>query len=130
MLNREGPLGRYAIEARIALAHTVAMTAESTDWQRIVELYSALAVVIPSPVVELNRAVAVAMADGPEAGLALMDTLDELDQYHLLHAARADLLRRLDRKADAAAAYRRALELVTNPVERDYLAARLRKIEI
>ncbi len=67
LLNREGPLGRYAIEARIALAHTVAMTAESTDWQRIVELYSALAVVIPSPVVELNRAVAVAMADRPEA---------------------------------------------------------------
>jgi RNA polymerase sigma-70 factor (ECF subfamily) len=80
-------------------------------------------------VVELNRAVAVAMADGPGAGLPLIDALaDDLDTYHLLHAARADLLRRLERREEAAAAYRRALELVTNPAERDFLQGRLAQL--
>ncbi len=129
LLKREGPVGRYGIEARIALAHGVAATADATNWRRIADLYGALAGMMPSPVVELNRAVAVAMADGCEAGLAMIDALTGLEEYHLFHAARADLLRRLGRGPDAAAAYRRALELVTNPVERDYLAARLRKIE-
>ena len=84
---------------------------------------------MPSPVIELNRAVAVAMSDGLETGLALIGGLGGLEEYYLFHAARADLLRRLGRGSEAAAAYRRALELVTNPVERDYLSARLRKIE-
>lgn len=80
----------------------------------------------PTPVIELNRAVAVAMADGPDAGLALMEPLaDELDRYHLYHAARADLLRRVGRSSEATAAYRRALELATNSVERNYLMKRV-----
>jgi RNA polymerase sigma-70 factor (ECF subfamily) len=80
----------------------------------------------PSPVIELNRAVAVAMADGPDAGLVLMEPLaDELDRYHLFHAARADLLRRTGRTSEAQVAYRRALDLVTNPVERKYLMKRV-----
>lgn len=83
----------------------------------------------PSPVVELNRAVAVAMADGPERGLSLVDALaDELDGYHLFHAARADLLRRLDRREEAAAAYRKALDLATNPTERAFLEGRLAEV--
>ena len=121
--------GRYGIEARIALAHASAATAADTDWRGIAELYNELVRMIPTPVVELNRAVAIAMADGFEAGLALIDALPGLDEYHLYHAARADLLRRLNRDSEAIAAYRRALELVTNPVEREYLTARLQAVE-
>ncbi len=114
---------RYGLQAAIALEHV----APVTDWARIARLYEALAALEPSPVVELNRAVAIAMAWGPEQGLALMDTIDGLDAYHLLHSARADLLRRLGRAEDARAAYQRALELAGNPVEREFLARRLRE---
>lgn len=99
---------------------------EDTDWPQIAALYDALGRMAPTPVVELNHAVAVAMADGPERGLPFIDALaGELDGYHLFHAARADLLRRLDRWAEAADAYRGALELVTNATERAYLERRL-----
>jgi RNA polymerase sigma-70 factor (ECF subfamily) len=128
LLGGEAPAGRYGIEACIALLHAAAPTSEATDWRRIAELYGTLAELIPSPVVELNRAVAVAMSAGLEHGLALMDSLEGLEEYYLLHAARADLLRRLARRAEAAAAYRRALELATNPVERGYLERRLESL--
>jgi RNA polymerase sigma-70 factor (ECF subfamily) len=128
-LGHEPPAGRYGIEACIALMHAVAATPGETDWRRIAELYAHLAALIPSPVVELNRAVAVAMAEGCEQGLEMMDRLEILDGYYLLHAARADLLRRLNRNGEAAAAYRRALELVTNPIERDYLERRLERLD-
>ena len=95
-----------------------------TDWPRIARLYSWLAAIDPSPVIELNRAVAVAMVDGPEAGLALVDAIAGLDDYGPYHAARADLLRRLERP-DAGPAYERAIELAGNPVERAYLERRL-----
>jgi RNA polymerase sigma-70 factor (ECF subfamily) len=110
----------YGIQAAIAAEHVASVT----DWARIAELYGALE---PSPVIDLNRAVAVAMAEGPERGLELMDTIEGLDAYHLLHAARADLLRRLGRGDDARAAYTRALELAGNPVEREFLERRLRE---
>jgi RNA polymerase sigma-70 factor (ECF subfamily) len=122
------PPGPYALQAAIAALHAAAARAEATDWQQIALLYGELASVLPTPVVTLNRAVAIAMADGPAAGLALVDALASggaLDDYHLLHAARADLLRREGRRAEAAAAYERALELATNAAERRFLAARL-----
>ena len=117
--------GPYQLQAAIAALHSEAPTANATDWPQIAALYGELARVQPSPVVELNLAVAVAMADGPEAGLARLDGLDELEHYHLLHATRADLLRRLGRTGEAAAAYRRALNLATNPVEQAFLEERL-----
>jgi RNA polymerase sigma-70 factor, ECF subfamily len=120
--------GPYALQAAIAAVHARAARAEATDWRQIALLYGELANVLPTPVVTLNRAVAIAMADGPAAGLALVDALaagGALDDYHLLHAARADLLRREGRRAEAAAAYERALELATNEAERRFLAARL-----
>jgi RNA polymerase sigma-70 factor (ECF subfamily) len=120
------PPGPYALQAAIAALHAEAARAEDTDWWQIAALYRELARVQPGPVVELNRAVAIAMARGPEAGLALVDRVaPELQQYHLLHAARADLLRRLDRTSEAAAAYRRALELASNEAEREFLEGRL-----
>jgi RNA polymerase sigma-70 factor, ECF subfamily len=122
------PPGSYALQAAIAAVHAQAPRAAATDWRQIVLLYDELGRVLPTPVVRLNRAVAVAMADGPAAGLALIDALADggaLDDYHLLHAARADLLRRQDRMAEAAAAYARALELATNAAERRFLARRL-----
>jgi RNA polymerase sigma-70 factor, ECF subfamily len=126
---RRGQLGPYQLQACVAALHSTAPTAAATDWRRIAEVYAELAVATPSPVVELNRAVAVAMADGPARGLELMDGLGAaLDGYHLLHASRADLLRRLGRPAEAAAAYRRALELAANPVEREFLARRLAEL--
>jgi RNA polymerase sigma-70 factor (ECF subfamily) len=115
----------YAIQARIAAAHASAASAAETDWERIVRLYEWLALAAPSPVVELNRAVAVAMAEGPERGLELIDVIEGLDGYQPFHAARADLLRRLGREAEAAAAYERALELSGNEVERRFLRRRL-----
>jgi RNA polymerase sigma-70 factor (ECF subfamily) len=120
-LRGEGP---YALQAAIAAEHTEA----DTDWPRIASLYGRLRVVSPTPVVELNRAVAVAMADGPARGLELIDGIaatGDLDGYHLLHSARADLLRRLGRDAEAADAYQRALDLTANPVERSFLERRL-----
>jgi RNA polymerase sigma-70 factor (ECF subfamily) len=129
---RLGPPGPYRLQAGIAALHAVAPTAAATDWQRIAALYDRLLAVAPSPVVALNRAVAVAMVEGPEAGLAQMDPLAAsggLDGYHLLHAARADLLRRLGRDREAAAAYRRARELAANPVERAYLTRRLAEVD-
>jgi RNA polymerase sigma-70 factor (ECF subfamily) len=111
---------RYGLQAAIAVEHV----AEATDWARVAELYARLAALDPSPVIELNRAVAVAMAEGPERGLEMVDTIDGLDGYHLLHSTRADLLRRLGRNEEAHAAYERALELVANPVEREFLVGR------
>ena len=118
--------GPYQVQAAIAALHARAPRPEDTDWPQIATLYRGLRVMWPSPVIELNRAVAVAMADGPDAGLAMMEPLaDELDRYHLFHAARADLLRRSGRTSEAQVAYRRALDLVTNPVERKYLMKRV-----
>ncbi len=122
-IRRPGP---YQVQAAIAALHARAPRPEDTDWPQIATLYRGLKAMWPSPVIELNRAVAVAMADGPDAGLALMDPLaSELDRYHLFHAARADLLRRSGRTVEAEAAYRKALTLVTNPVERRYLMQRV-----
>src|SRR5207245_4617633 len=105
--------------------------AEATDWPGILRLYDLLERVQPSPIVSLNRAVAVAMVDGPQAALVLIDALiagGDLDRYHLLHAARADLLRRLGSSAEAARSYARALELATNDSERRFLERRLREV--
>jgi RNA polymerase sigma-70 factor (ECF subfamily) len=117
--------GPYQVQAAIAALHTE----PETDWSQIAALYAELARQTSSPVVELNRAVAVAMAEGPEHGLALMQDLP-LDEYHLYHAARADLLRRLDRLDEAADAYRRALELAQTQPERRFLSGRLRELGI
>jgi RNA polymerase sigma-70 factor, ECF subfamily len=125
------PPGPYALQAAIAAIHAQAPTAAATDWQQIAALYAMLARVHPTPVVELNQAVAVAMSDGIERGLALVEALDhrgELAGYHLLPTARAELLRRLGRHAEAAEAYRRALALVRNEAERRHLEKRLREI--
>jgi RNA polymerase sigma-70 factor, ECF subfamily len=125
---RRGVPGPYQVQAAIAACHSTARTAGETDWPQIASLYAELAKYVPSPVVELNRAVAVAMADGPAAGLALVDRLaerGELAGYHLLPATRADLLRRLDRNAEAADAYRAAIELAGSDAERRYLTGRL-----
>jgi RNA polymerase sigma-70 factor (ECF subfamily) len=125
---RLGPPGVYRLQAEVAAVHARASRAEETDWRRIVELYDQLVAVAPSPVVELNRAAAVAMADGIERGLSLIDRIQGLDDYYLLHAARADLLRRDGRPAEAAASYRRALDLATNPVERSFFERRLAEV--
>ncbi|MGH3091825.1 MAG: RNA polymerase sigma factor, partial [Gaiellaceae bacterium] len=119
------PPGPYALQAAIAAVHVEAARADETNWSRIAELYDQLAAVHPSPVVDLNRAVAVAMSAGVESGLLLVDRIEGLDGYHLLHATRADLLRRCGRQTEAAAAYERALELTTSPVERSFLERRL-----
>ena len=126
---RTGDAGPYQLQAAIAAEHNLAAQAADTDWHRIAALYGQLTRSRPSAVIELNRAVAVAMADGPEAGLALIVPLaGQLDRYHLYHAAVADLLRRLGRSADAEAAYRRALGLTTNAVERRFLRRRLAEV--
>jgi RNA polymerase sigma-70 factor (ECF subfamily) len=116
-------VGPLALQAAIAAVHCQAPRAEDTDWPRIVRLYDLLERAQPSPVVALNRAVAVAMVDGPGPGLALIDALvatGDLDNHHLLHAVRADLLRRLGSSAEAARSYARALELVGNDNERRF----------
>lgn len=121
----------YQLQAAIAACHATAAAAEDTDWRRIAVLYEELAVLTPSPFIELNRAVAVAMAEGPEAGLALVDALGcagTLDGYHLLPATRADLLRRLRRRAEAAAAYEQALSLAPSETERRYLRRRIAEV--
>ena len=120
--------GPYQLQAAIAALHAEAPSPEATDWRQIAALYGELLRISPSPVIALNRAVAVAMSEGPEAGLELMDSIDGLEGYHLRHAARADLLRRLGRSSEAAAAYRRALELATNPAERRFLSRRLEEL--
>jgi RNA polymerase sigma-70 factor (ECF subfamily) len=125
---RRGQPGPYQVQAAIAACHASAPTAGDTDWAQIALLYGRLAELTGSPVVELNRAVAVAMADGPAAGLELVDALDSagsLPDYHLLPATRADLLRRLGRRREAAAAYEQALALVPTDAERRYLRGRL-----
>lgn len=122
------PPGRYAVQAAIAGLHAQAASAEATDWPQIAALYGVLGSIHPSAVIALNRAVAIAMADGCERGLALLETI-HLPGYHLLPAARADLLRRLGRNAEASAAYREALALVTNARERRLLERRLRQVD-
>jgi RNA polymerase sigma-70 factor (ECF subfamily) len=123
--------GPYTLQAAIAAVHAEAPTPEATDWPQIVGLYDVLARADPSPVVKLNRAVAVAMRDGPAAGLALVDELlarGELAAYHLAHSARADLCRRLGRSAEARAGYERALSLALQEPERRFLARRLAEL--
>jgi RNA polymerase sigma-70 factor (ECF subfamily) len=117
--------GRYQVEAMIAALHADAPSAEEIDWRQIAALYEQLWRLVPSPVVALNRAVAVAQAGRPEDGLALADQIEGLERYHLLHAARADFLRRLGRNAEAGAEYARALELTRNPAEQQFLRQRL-----
>jgi RNA polymerase sigma-70 factor, ECF subfamily len=127
-----GTPGPLALQAAIAAVHCRAGRAEETDWREIVRLYDALMLVQPSPVISLNRAVAVAMAEGPRRGLELMEELaagSDLENYHLLHAARADMQRRLGAFAEAAVEYEKALGLVTNESERRYLEKRLREMK-
>lgn len=129
---RMGHAGPYQIQAAISAVHSEAARAEDTDWQQIVMLYAELVRRKPTPVVQLNRAVAVAMADGPLAGLMLLDQMkldDELDDYYLFHAARADILRRLGMTSESMAAYQRALALCQNDAERDFLTLRIQQIE-
>jgi len=127
-----GSPGPYTLQAEIAACHVRARTADATDWPKIAALYGALATVVPSPVIELNRAVAASMAAGPEAGLELVDRLTgeaALREYHLLPSVRGDLLRRLGRHAEAAIEFARAAELARNGRERDLLLARARTCE-
>ena len=125
-------VGTYQVQAAIAALHDDAATADETDWPQIAALYRVLGEMSPSPVVELNRAVAVAMADGPSAGLAIVDRVaatGQLDDYPYLHSTRADLLRRLERGPAAADAYRRAIALTANAPERAFLTRRLEELE-
>jgi RNA polymerase sigma-70 factor (ECF subfamily) len=125
---RTGRVGRYALQAAIASLHAVAPSYAATDWPQVVRLYDELLKRSPSPVVSLNRAVAMSMVDGPEAALDDVEALagdDRLAEYHYLPAIRADLLRRLGRQREAADAYRAALDLVDNEAERKFLTARL-----
>jgi RNA polymerase sigma-70 factor (ECF subfamily) len=127
---RGGP-GPFALQAAIAALHCQAERAEDTDWPQIVRLYDVLERLQPSPIVSLNRAAAVAMVDGPRPALALIDALaatGDLDRYHLLHSARAELLRRLGSPEEAAKSYAQALSLVTNDAERRFLERRLREV--
>lgn len=121
---RFGSPGPYVLHAVIAALHVQ----DPVDWPRVVALYAELLSVAPTPVIELNHAVAVAMADGPAAGLALIDGITGLSEYHLLHSARADLLRRLGRRDEAVAAYRLAHELAVSPADRRFLAGRLKDL--
>lgn len=128
---RSGNAGPYSLQAAIAAVHCEAPSADATDWAEIVGLYDLLSRVHPSPVVELNRAVALAMRDGPEAGLVLVDAVlnrGELKDYYLAHAARADLCRRLDRTTEAQEAYARALSLTQQEAERRFLERRLAEL--
>jgi RNA polymerase sigma-70 factor (ECF subfamily) len=126
---RSFPPGPYTLQAAIAAEHARATRPEDTDWERIGHIYDWLAFVQPSPVVELNRAVATAMVEGPERGLEEIDGIEGLDGYQHLHSARADLLRRTGRRGEAADAYRHALDLAANPVERAFLERRLSELE-
>lgn len=118
--------GPYQLQAAIAAVHSRASSSAATDWRAIVALYGMLHAVLPSPVVALNRAAAVSLADGPQAALPLVDALEaDLGDYHLLHSARGDMLRRLGRNQDALVAYRRALELAPSEGERRFLRERI-----
>jgi predicted RNA polymerase sigma factor len=122
-----GPAGPYALQAAIAACHARARTPEETDWARITALYQQLAQVVPSPIVELNRAVAVGMAFGPQAGLDLVDTLRQdpvLKDYHLLPSVRGDLLKKLGRADEARVEFERAASLTRNARERELLMKR------
>jgi RNA polymerase sigma-70 factor (ECF subfamily) len=125
--------GPYSLQAAIAAVHAGAPTAEATDWPQIAGLYDVLLRSDPSPVVELNRAAAVAMRDGPAAGLVLIDAIlarGDLADYHLAHSARADLCRRLGKLEDARSSYQRALQLTRQEPERRFLERRLREIDV
>jgi RNA polymerase sigma-70 factor, ECF subfamily len=124
-----GVVGPYSIQARIAAEHARAEQAAETDWRRIGLLYGQLRRIQPSPVIELNRAIAVAMDEGPAAGLELIDAIEGLDRYAPFHVSRADLLARLGRSGEAVDAYRRGLELSTNPVQRAFLERRIEELE-
>jgi len=127
-----GEPGPFGLQAAIVAVHCKAARAGDTDWAEIVRLYDQLLRLQPSPIVSLNRAVAIAMVEGPRAGLSAIEDLsnaDNLKDYHLLHAARADLLRRLGMRAEAAENYSRALELATNESERRFLERRLREMQ-
>jgi RNA polymerase sigma-70 factor (ECF subfamily) len=129
---RGAPAGPYSVQAAIVALHAQASSSEMTDWAQIAKLYDVLLRLQPSPVIELNRAVAVAMDEGPSAGLRLIDELEargELHGYYLLSAAQGDLLRRLERWSDAASAYRLALSLAANDAERRFLEKRLADTE-
>ena len=125
-LDRNQP-GPYQLQAAINAVHSDAADAPATDWWQILQLYNQLMALAPSPVVALNRAVAVAEVEGPDAALSLVDGLD-LGRYHLFHAIRADLLRRLGRNADAAGAYEAAIAGTENVAERDYLRGKLQSV--
>lgn len=128
-LHQAGP---YQLQAAIAAVHAEAHTAAETDWTQIAALYRELAKINPSAIINLNHAVAVAMSEGPERGLALIEALGasgELEKYHLYHAARADLLRRMNRRDDALVAYRKAIALAANKVEADYLRRRMAALQ-
>jgi RNA polymerase sigma-70 factor (ECF subfamily) len=125
--------GPYTLQASIAAIHAEASRSSATDWTQIVGLYDVLLRADPSPVIELNRAAAIAMRDGPEAGLALIDTIlvrGDLTDYHLAHAARGDLCRRIGRAEDAISAYNRALELATQEPERRFIRKRLEQLRL
>ena len=125
-------IGPYTLQAAIAAVHAEAPSAEQTDWAQIVALYDVLLGVEPSPIIQLNRAVAIAMRDGPAKGLALVDALlqrGELAQYHLAHATRADFYRRLGMKAEARASYQRALTLTKQEPEQRFLERRLQELK-
>jgi RNA polymerase sigma-70 factor, ECF subfamily len=127
-----GEVGPYTLQAAIVAQHCQAKRSEDTNWRQIVRLYDLLERVQPSPIVSLNRAVAVAMAEGPEPALKIIDSLaqsNDLDRYHLLHASRADMLRRLGSYEEAGKNYARALELATNDSERRFLARRVREMQ-
>lgn len=129
---QQGEVGAYTVQAAISATHAGAASAAETDWDQIVSLYDLLRQADPSPVVELNRAVAVAMRDGPHVGLELIDSLlsrGELSEYHLTHAARADLFRRLDRNGEARGSYEQALSLAKQDPERRFLEQRLRELD-
>jgi RNA polymerase sigma-70 factor (ECF subfamily) len=124
-----GVIGPYSTQARIAAVHAAAERPEDTDWGRIALLYGQLRQIQPSPVIELNRAVAVAMERGPEEGLELIDRIEGLDRYAPFHVTRADLLARLGRDEQALDAYRRGLQLSSNPVQQAFLERRIEELE-
>lgn len=127
-IRREQP-GPYQLQAAISAVHSTAHSAEETDWPQIVQLYDHLMLIAPSAVTALNRAVAVAEVDGPAAGLELVDELS-LDDFHLFHAIRADLLRRIGRRSEATTAYERSIELTENAAERDFLSRRIAELRV
>ena len=124
----QGVVGPYSIQARIAAEHARPIRPEDTDWRRIGLLYGQLTRIQPSPVIELNRAIAVAMEQGPEAGLELIDAIEGLQRYAPFHVSRADLLERMGRSEEAAEAYRAGLELSANPVQRAFLEKRIEEL--